>query len=83
MDTCRACNTSMYTIRSAVMIETMNKLELVKQHHCSLTFLSDHDEHDELIQAFVTEYPQYKKTVEIIHILFDKSERSEYVLKSN
>jgi len=82
MDTCRTCNTSAYSVCSAAMIETMNKLELVKQHNCSLTFLSDHDENDVLIQAFVTEYPQYKKLVEIVHILFDKSERSEYVLRT-
>jgi hypothetical protein len=82
MDTCKTCNTSLYSVRSAAMIETMNKLELVKQHNCSLTFISDHDENDVLIQSFVAEYPQYKNTVEIIHILFDKSERSEYVLRT-
>ena len=82
MDTCKTCNTSAYTVRSTAMIETMNKLELVKQHNCSLTFLCDHDENDELVLSFVTEYPQYKNKVETIHILFDKSERSEYVLRT-
>ena len=83
MDTCKTCNTSVYSIRSSAMIETINKLELVKHHNCSLTFLTDHDENDPLIQAFVTEYPQYKKTVEMIHILFDKNERSEYVFSAS
>jgi hypothetical protein len=64
------------------MIETMNKLELVKIHNCSLTFLSDHDENDELIQAFIREYPHYKDKVEITNVFFDKSERSEYVFKA-
>ena len=81
MDVCKACNTSSYRACSEAMIETMNKLELVKQHHCSLTFLSDHDESNQLIQSFTTEYPQYKKLVEIVHVFFDKSERSEYVLR--
>ena len=81
MDVCKACNTSSYRACSEAMIETINKLELVKQHHCSLTFLSDHDENNQLIQTFTTEYPQYKKLVEIVHVFFDKSERSEYVLR--
>ena len=81
MDTCKACNTISYTACSEAMIETINKLELVKQHHCPLTFLSDHDENNQLIQSFTTEYPQYKKMVEIVHVLFDKSERSEYILR--
>jgi hypothetical protein len=82
MDVCKACNISSYQDYSEAIIETMNKLELVKQHNCSLTFLSDHDESNQLIQAFTTEYPQYKKMVEIVHIFFDKNERSEYILKS-
>ena len=80
MDTCKTCNTSAYSVLSAAMVETMNKLELVKQHHCSLTFLTDHDENDILVQAFVTEYPEHKHKVEMIHILFDKNERSDYIL---
>jgi len=68
-----------YTARSTALIETMNKLELVKKHNCSLTFLSDHDETDELIDAFMKEYPEHRDRVEVIHILFDKSERSNYV----
>jgi hypothetical protein len=82
MDVCKACNTSSYTACSEAMIETMNKLELVKQHHCSLTFLSDHDESNPLIQTFTTEYPQYKEKVEILHVFFDKNERSNYLFKS-
>ena len=81
MDTCKACNTISYTACSEATIETINKLELVKQHHCPLTFLSDHDENNQLIQSFTTEYPQYKKMVEIIHVLFDKNERSDYLFK--
>jgi hypothetical protein len=81
MNSYKTCNTSAYRTLSTTMIETMNKLELVKEHHCSLTFLSDRDEDDQLIQAFVREYPQYKQMVEMIHILFDKSARSEYVLQ--
>jgi len=79
MDVCKTCNTSSYTACSEAMIETMNKLELVKQHNCSLTFLSDHDESNPLIQTFTTEYPQYKEMVEIIHVFFDKNERSNYL----
>jgi hypothetical protein len=60
----------------------MNKLELVKQHNCSLTFLSDHDESNPLIQTFTAEYPQYKEKVEILHVFFDKNERSNYLFKS-
>lgn len=82
MDTCNTYHTSAYTSRCATMIETMNKLELVKRHNCSLTFLSDHDENDELISAFINEYPQYKNKVEITNVFFDKSERSEYVFKA-
>ena len=81
MDPCKACNTISYRACSEAMIETIHKLELVKQHRCSLTFLSDHDESNQLIQSFTTEYPEYKNLVEIIHILFDKNERSEYVLR--
>ena len=81
MDACDTCNTTSYTIRSTAMIETMNKLELVKQHNCSLTFLSDHDEIDTLVQAFIEEYPQYKNKVEIINVLFDRNERSDYVFR--
>jgi hypothetical protein len=82
MDVCKACNTSSYTACSEAMIETMNKLELVKQHNCSLTFLSDHDESNPLIQTFTAEYPQYKEKVEILHVFFDKNERSNYLFKS-
>ena len=71
-----------YTAYSSSLIETINKLELVRQHNCSLTFLSDHDTHDELIYTFIKEYPQYRDRVEIIHVLFDKSERSDYVLQA-
>lgn len=82
MDACKACNPISYTACSEAMIETIHKLELVKQHKCPLTFLSDHDENNQLIQSFTTEYPQYKHMVEIIHVLFDKSERSEYLFKN-
>lgn len=82
MDTCDTCDSSAYTSRCERMIETMNKLELVKIHNCSLTFLSDHDENDELIHAFIREYPHYKNKVEITNVFFDKSERSEYVFKA-
>jgi hypothetical protein len=81
MDLCHTSNSSVYTVRSAAAIETMNKLELVKQHNCSLTFLSDHDEIDELVQAFITQYPEYKNKVEITNVFFDKNERTEYVFK--
>jgi hypothetical protein len=69
-----------YTDKTAAFIETMNKLELVKTHNCSLSFLSDHDEDDELVSAFVNEYPEHRGKVEIIHVLFDKNERSDYIL---
>ena len=69
-----------YTDKTASFIETMNKLELVKTHQCSLSFLSDHDEDDDLVSAFVNEYPEHRNKVEIIHILFDKNERSDYIL---
>jgi hypothetical protein len=69
-----------YTDKTASFIETMNKLELVKTHHCSLSFLSDHDEDDDLVSAFVNEYPEHRSKVEIIHVLFDKNERSDYIL---
>ena len=69
-----------YTDKTVSFIETMNKLELVKTHNCSLSFLSDHDEDDDLISAFVNEYPEYQGKVEIIHVLFDKNERSDYIL---
>jgi hypothetical protein len=82
MDVCKACNTSSYQDCSEAMIETINKLELVKQHNCSLTFLSDHDESNPLIQTFTTEYPQYKEKVEILHVFFDKNELSNYLFKS-
>lgn len=71
-----------YTAYSRSLIETMNKLELVRLHNCSLTFLSDHDTHDELIHTFIKEYPEHQNRVEIIHVLFDKSERSDYVLQA-
>ena len=71
-----------YTAYSSSLIETMNKLELVRLHNCSLTFLSDHDTHDELIHTFIKEYPEHRNRVEIIHVLFDKSERSDYVLQA-
>jgi hypothetical protein len=71
-----------YTAYSGSLIETMNKLELVRLHNCSLTFLSDHDTHDELIHTFIKEYPEHRDRVEVIHILFDKSERSDYVLQA-
>jgi hypothetical protein len=69
-----------YTDKTVSFIETMNKLELVKTHNCSLSFLSDHDEDDELVSAFVNEYPEHQGKVEIIHILFDKNEMSDYIL---
>lgn len=69
-----------YTDKTASFIETMNKLELVKTHNCSLSFLSDHDEDDDLIAAFVNEYPEHRGRVEIIHVLFDKNEKSDYIL---
>lgn len=71
-----------YTAYSRSLIETMNKLELVRLHNCSLTFLSDHDTHDELITTFIKEYPEHQNRVEVIHVLFDKSERSDYVLQA-
>ena len=71
-----------YTAYSNALIEMMNKLELVQKHNCSLTFLSDHDKHDELITAFIKQYPEHRDRVEVIHILFDKSERSEYLLRA-
>lgn len=71
-----------YATCSTALIETMNKLELVRLHNCSLTFLSDHDKHDELIYAFIKEYPEHKNRVEVIHVLFDKSERSDYILQA-
>jgi hypothetical protein len=80
MDADDATDETSYTAYSRSLIETMNKLELVRLHNCSLTFLSDHDKHDELIYTFIKEYPQYRDRVEIIHVLFDKSERSDYVL---
>jgi hypothetical protein len=76
------CDNTPYTSCSNILIETMNKLELVQKHNCSLTFLSDHDKHDELITAFIKEYPEHRDRVEIIHVLFDKSERSEYLLRA-
>ena len=69
-----------YTDKTISFIETMNKLELVKTHNCSLSFLSDHDRDDDLVSAFVKEYPEYKSKVEVINILFDKTHMSEYVL---
>jgi hypothetical protein len=75
------CNNTPYTACSSTLIETMNKLELVQKHNCSLTFLSDHDKYDELITAFIKQYPQHRDRVEVIHVLFDKSERSEYLLR--
>ena len=69
-----------YTDKAASFIETMNKLELVKTHNCSLSFLSDHDEDDDLVAAFVNEYPEHRGRVEIIHVLFDKNEKSDYIL---
>lgn len=71
-----------YTAYSSSLIETMNKLELVRLHNCSLTFLSDHDKHDELIHTFIKEYPEHQNRVEVIHVLFDKSERSDYLLQA-
>ena len=69
-----------YTDKTASFIETMNKLELVKTHQCSLSFLSDHDEDDDVVSAFVNEYPEHRGRVEIIHVLFDKNEKSDYIL---
>jgi hypothetical protein len=76
------CDNTPYTVCSSILIETMNKLELVQKHNCSLTFLSDHDKHDELITAFIKQYPEHRDRVEVIHVLFDKSERSEYLLRA-
>ena len=82
MDADDATDAISYTAYSRSLIETMNKLELVRLHNCSLTFLSDHDKHDELIYTFIKEYPEHQDRVEIIHVLFDKSERSDYVLQA-
>ncbi len=82
MDADDVTDATSYTAYSHSLIETMNKLELVRLHNCSLTFLSDHDKHDELIHTFIKEYPQHRDRVEIIHVLFDKSERSNYVLQA-
>jgi hypothetical protein len=81
MDTDDVTDAISYTTYSNTLIEMMNKLELVRLHHCSLTFLSDHDKHDELITAFIKQYPEHRDRVEVIHVLFDKSERSEYLLR--